>query len=44
MRFLLDESKFSVDYLDYLGGQDSGVPKRQQLDGKEWIGCIATKK
>ena len=44
MHFLVDESKFTVDYLDYLGGPGSGVPKAIQLDGKEWVGCIVTKK
>jgi SAM-dependent methyltransferase len=44
MRFLLDENKFTIDYLEYIGGKDAGVPEDIQLDGNEWIGCIVTKK
>ena len=44
IKFLLDQSEFTVDYLDYLGGHISGVPQPLRLNGKEWIGCIATKK
>ena len=42
--FLLTENGFEVEYLDYLGGEDSGVPKPFCLDGREWIGCIGIKK
>ncbi len=32
IKFLLDESKFTIDYLNYLGGHSSGVPQPLQLD------------
>ena len=40
---LLDQERFIIDYLDYLGGVESGVPRALCLDGREWVGCIATK-
>ena len=41
--YLLNKNKFRIDYLDYLGGKAVGVPEVLCLNGKEWIGCIATK-
>lgn len=42
--YLLRSNNFDIEYLDYMGGQQSGVPIPFCLDGREFIGCVAIKK
>ena len=44
LEFLLKKNNFSIDYLEYIGGQSVGVPEPFCLDDREWVACIAIKK
>lgn len=43
LKRLADENGFHIDMLKYIGGVEQGVPSRFCLDGREWVGMIATK-
>lgn len=40
---LAGENGFHIELLKYIGGVNEGVPERFCLDGREWVGMIATK-
>lgn len=42
--FLLESNGFRIEFLEYIGGSEIGVPKPFCLNGKEWVGCIGVKK
>lgn len=43
LKRIADENGFHIDFLKYIGGVNQGVPEIYCLDGKEWVGMIATK-